>query len=142
MKRIISLLLVACIAFGLLFCLTGCARQQQAENSTVLYVSAEEAATEAAAKENDSFSISDVIRVPFGYLMDWLYRFFKNYGVAIILFSLIVKLVLLPMGIKSKKSMLKMSRLAPLAKALEAKYGDDKQKYQQELMALYKEEGV
>lgn len=38
--------------------------------------------------------------------------------------------------------MLKMSRLAPLAKALEAKYGDDKQKYQQELMTLYKQEGV
>ena len=61
---------------------------------------------------------------------------------ALILFSLIVKLVLLPMSIKSKKSMLKMSRLAPLAKALEAKYGDDKQKYQLALQQLYKDEGV
>ena len=61
---------------------------------------------------------------------------------ALILFSLIVKLVLLPMSIKGKKSMLKMSRLAPMAKALEEKYGDDKQKYQVALSQLYKDEGV
>ena len=84
----------------------------------------------------------EFIRIPFGYLLDWLYQFAGNYGVALILFSLIVKLVLLPMNAKSKKSMLKMSRVAPLAKALEAKYADDKAKYQQELMQLYKEEGV
>ena len=87
-------------------------------------------------------NISDIIRIPFGYLLDWLYQFAGNYGVALILFSLIVKIVLLPMNAKSKKSMLKMSRVAPLAKALEAKYKDDQQKYQQELMKLYKEEGV
>ena len=87
-------------------------------------------------------NFSDLIRIPFGYLLDWLYQFAGNYGVALILFSLIVKLVLLPMNAKSKKSMLKMSRVAPLAKALEAKYADDQQKYQQELMKLYKEEGV
>ena len=87
-------------------------------------------------------NFSDIIRVPFGYLLDWLYQFTTNYGVALILFSLIVKLVLLPLNAKSKKSMLKMSRVAPLAKALEAKYGDDKAKYQQELLNLYKEEGV
>ena len=87
-------------------------------------------------------NISDIIRVPFGYLLDWLYQFTTNYGLALILFSLIVKIVLLPLNAKSKKSMLKMSRIAPLQKALEAKYGDDKAKYQQELMALYKEEGV
>ena len=87
-------------------------------------------------------NISDIIRIPFGYLLDWLYQFVGNYGVALILFSLVVKIVLLPMNAKSKKSMLKMSRVAPLAKALEAKYKDDQQKYQQELMKLYKEEGV
>ena len=87
-------------------------------------------------------NFSDIIRIPFGYLLDWLYQFAGNYGLALILFSLIVKLVLLPMNAKSKKSMLKMSRVAPLAKALEAKYKDDQQKYQQELMKLYKEEGV
>ena len=87
-------------------------------------------------------NISDIIRIPFGYLLDWLYQFSGNYGVALILFSLIVKIVLLPMNTKSKKSSLKMARVAPMAKALEAKYADDKTKYQQELMKLYKEEGV
>ena len=87
-------------------------------------------------------NLSNLIRIPFGYLLDWLYQFVGNYGVALILFSLIVKIVLLPMNAKSKKSMLKMSRVAPLAKALEAKYKDDQQKYQQELLKLYKEEGV
>ena len=84
----------------------------------------------------------EFIKIPFGYLLDWLYQFADNYGVALILFSLVIKLVLLPMNAKSKKSMLKMSRVAPLAKALEAKYADDKAKYQQEVMKLYKEEGV
>ncbi len=84
----------------------------------------------------------EFIRIPFGYLLDWLYQFAGNYGVALILFSLVVKVVLFPMNAKSKKSMLKMSRVAPLAKALEAKYADDKAKYQQEVMKLYKEEGV
>ena len=87
-------------------------------------------------------NFSDIIRIPFGYLLDWLYQFAGNYGVALILFSLIVKVVLLPMNAKSKKSMLKMSRVAPLAKALEAKYKDDPQRYQQEQMKLYKEEGI
>ena len=96
----------------------------------------------AAAETKDTTSISDLIRVPFGYLLDWLYTFTNNYGLALILFSLIVKLVLLPMSVKSKKSMLKMSRLSPQVKALEAKYGDDKQKYQLAVQQMYKEEGV
>ena len=94
------------------------------------------------AETKDTTSLSDIIRVPFGYLLDWLYVFSSNYGVALILFSLIVKLVLLPMSIKSKKSMLKMSRLAPLARSIEAKYGDDRQKAQMAVQQMYKEEGV
>ena len=99
-------------------------------------------AEQAAAETKDTTSLSDIIRVPFGYLLDWLYTFTNNYGLALILFSLIVKLVLLPMSVKSKKSMLKMSRLSPQVKALEAKYGDDKQKYQLAVQQMYKEEGV
>ena len=89
-----------------------------------------------------SFGFWDIIKVPFGYVLEWLYQFSSNYGLALILFSLIVKLILLPMSIKSKKSMMKMSRLAPQVKRLEAKFGDDKEGYQKATMALYKEEGV
>ena len=63
--------------------------------------------------QNEDMNISDIIRIPFGYLLDWLYQFVGNYGVALIIFSLIVKIVLLPMNAKSKKSMLKMSHVAP-----------------------------
>ena len=141
-KRLLALFLVLCLALCLSACVAPGTRNSDTETSETAMLAPEEAAQKAMDETKDSSSISDLIRVPFGYLLDWLYEFSRNYGVALLLFSLIVKIVLLPMSIKSKKSMLKMSRLAPLAKALEAKYGDDKQKYQQELMALYKEEGV
>lgn len=87
-------------------------------------------------------SIWDIIRVPFGYLLEFFYHLTGNYGIAMILFAIIVKLILLPMSIKSKKSSMKMARVSPKLKELERKYGNDKVKYQQALMDLYKEEGV
>ena len=139
MKKIVALLLVVLLALSLCACT---AATTQDNTDAYAGLAPTEAAEQAAAATKDSMSLSDIIRVPFGYLLEWLYQFTSNYGLALILFSLVVKVVLLPLSIKSKKSMLKMSRLAPLAKALEAKYGDDKQKYQQELMAIYKQEGV
>ena len=82
------------------------------------------------------------ILIPFAWLMRTLYHLFNNYGVALILFSLLTKLILLPATAQSKKSMMKTSRLGPKLKELEAKCGDDKLKYQQEMQALYKKEGV
>ena len=78
----------------------------------------------------------------FGYVLEFFYNLFHNYGMALILFSLAVKIVLLPMSMKSKKSMMKTSRLQPKIKQIELACGDDKQKYQQEVQQLYKEEGV
>ena len=83
-----------------------------------------------------------IILVPFAWLLRTLYQVFGNYGIALILFSLIIKLVLTPFNAKSKKSMMKTSRLGPKLKELEKKYGDDKLKYQQEMSNLYKKEGV
>ena len=82
------------------------------------------------------------IQIPFGYVLEFFYTFFNNYGIALILFSLAVKLVLLPASMKSKKSMMKTSRLQPKIKQIELACGDDKQKYQQEVNQLYKDEGV
>ena len=87
-----------------------------------------------------AFQLSDIITVPFGWLLSVLYETTHNYGVAMILFAVIVQLILLPLNAKSKKSMMKMSRLQPQLKQLELACGDDKQKYQQEVMALYKSE--
>ncbi|MBE6932631.1 MAG: YidC/Oxa1 family membrane protein insertase [Ruminococcaceae bacterium] len=89
-----------------------------------------------------AFSLMDIIRVPFGYILEWLYNWTANYGVALILFSLIVKLLLLYPSAKGKKNMMKMSRMAPQLKQLEKKYGDDKEAYQRATVALYKEEGI
>ena len=132
-KKVLIWLLAAVLVLSMAGCAAGAA------SSTDKYADMEPAAAAeaAAAETKDTTGISDIIRVPFGYLLDWLYTFTNNYGLALILFSLIVKLVLLPMSVKSKKSMLKMSRLSPQVKALEAKYGDDKQKYQQEVNQLY-----
>ena len=86
--------------------------------------------------------IMDIIRVPFGYVLEFFYGLFNNYGIALILFSLAIKLLLLPVSAKSKKSMMKTSRLQPKIKQIELACGDDKQKYQQEVQQLYKDEGV
>ena len=82
------------------------------------------------------------IQIPFGYVMEFFYNLFHNYGVALILFSFVIKILLLYPSAKSKKSMMKTSRLQPKVKQIELACGDDKQKYQQEVNALYKEEGV
>ena len=89
-----------------------------------------------------AFNISDIIRVPFGYLLEFLYQFTTNYGVALILFAILVKLILHPIQAKSKKSMMKMSRIAPLVQAIQKKFPDDQMKQNQAIQELYKKEGV
>ena len=86
--------------------------------------------------------LGEIIKVPFGYLLDWLYQFTNNYGLALILFAILIKLILLPTSIKSKRSTMKMSRLTPQVNALQKKYADDQQKANEAIQALYKEEGV
>ena len=89
-----------------------------------------------------AFSMSDIITIPFGYLLDWLYQFTTNYGVSLILFAIIVRLVLLPVSAKSKKSMMKMSRLQPRIQELQKKYENDQKKQQEAIQQLQKEEGA
>ncbi len=89
-----------------------------------------------------AFNLADIVQVPFGWLMSALYQFTSNYGVALIIFAILVKLILLPATAKGKKSSMKMSRLSPRLKAIQAKYADDQQKQSQAMQALYKEEGV
>ena len=84
----------------------------------------------------------DFIAKPFGWLLMWLYEFTNNYGVAVFLFALVVKVVLLYFSAKSKKSMMRQSRFTPYLKELEARYEGNKQKYQEEVAKLYKEEGI
>ncbi|MBR4193703.1 MAG: membrane protein insertase YidC [Oscillospiraceae bacterium] len=96
----------------------------------------------AALSEEVKLGVFDYIKLPFSYLLRFLYDLTHSYGWALILFSIIVKIILFPTSAMSKKSMMKMSRLTPRVKALEEKYGDDKQSYQQAVSQLYKEEGA
>ncbi|NOZ41854.1 MAG: membrane protein insertase YidC [Alphaproteobacteria bacterium] len=79
---------------------------------------------------------------PMFYLLDLLFQFSGNFGVAILLLTLIVKLSLFPIANKGYKSTNKMKVLQPKMKALKEKYGDDKPKMQQATMELYKKEKV
>ena len=83
-----------------------------------------------------------LIHKPFGFLLDLLYQFTNNYGVALILFAVLVKLILFPVSAKSKKSSMKMSRVTPRIKEIQAKYANDQQKQSEAIQALYKEEGI
>ncbi len=78
----------------------------------------------------------------FGWPLKQFYLLTGSYGIAIILFGLLVNLILLPFMAKSKKSMMRMTRLNPKMQALQEKYAKDQQRLQTETMKLYKEEGV
>jgi len=79
---------------------------------------------------------------PIFYLLEILYAFAGNFGIAILLLTAIVKLALFPLANKGYKSMNKMKVLQPKMQALKEKYGDDKVKMQQATMELYKKEKV
>jgi len=83
-----------------------------------------------------------IVQTVFGYLLAWLNQITDNYGLALIVFAVAVKLILLPATAKAKKSTMKMSRLSPKLQALQKKYGNDQQKLTEETQAVYKEEGV
>ena len=89
-----------------------------------------------------AFSLSDLITVPFGWLLHQIYNLLGNYGLAITLFAILVQLVLLPITAKSKKSMMKMSRLQPRIQEIQRKYADDKQKQNEAIQKLQQEEGA
>jgi YidC/Oxa1 family membrane protein insertase len=80
------------------------------------------------------------LAVPLFSLMKWLHSWLGNWGVAIIVLTLLVKLVLYPLSAASYRSMANMRRVAPQIKRLQERYGDDRQKLSQEMMALYQKE--
>ena len=84
----------------------------------------------------------EIITVPFGWLLNFLYRLTDSYGLSLILFAVLVQIVLLPISAKSKKSMMKMTRLQPRLNAIKEKYANDQQKQQEAMQQLQKEEGV
>ena len=72
-----------------------------------------------------------------GYILWFFYYIVGNYGVAIILFTILFKVILFPLSVKQQKSMAVTSRIAEKQKELSKKYANDKRKYQEEVQKLY-----
>ncbi len=85
-----------------------------------------------------NFGWFDFLAKPFLYFMNFLYGFIPNYGVAIILLTVVTKIIFWPLGSKSYKSMNEMKKIQPLLAEIKEKYGNDKKRMNEEVMGLYK----
>ncbi len=78
----------------------------------------------------------------FGYVLNALYNLISNYGIAIIIFSVLLRLILIPITIKQQKTMKKSNEMQQEMKSIQAKYKNNPEKLNQETMDLYKREGL
>ena len=83
-------------------------------------------------------AIANILYTALGFIMSLCYKLLQNYGLSIILFTLITKFILFPINILTQKNSIKMINLLPEQNALKIKYIDDKDKYTDEQLALYK----
>jgi YidC/Oxa1 family membrane protein insertase len=89
-------------------------------------------------KKSVNFGWFDFLAKPVLYAMNFLYGFIPNYGVVIIILTIMFKALFWPLGTKSYKSMNEMKKIQPLLADLKEKYGNDKKRMNEELMSLYK----
>ena len=83
-----------------------------------------------------------IILQPFAWLLLFFYKLFSSYGLALILFAIVIKLVLFPVTLKSKKSMIQTTMLSGKMQQLQKQYGKDKERYNLEIQKLYEKEKV
>ena len=83
-----------------------------------------------------------IILQPFAWLLLFFYNLFNSYGLALILFAIVIKLVLFPVTLKSKKSMIQTTMLSDKMQKLQKQYGKDKERYNLEVQKLYEREKV
>ncbi|MBR4173664.1 MAG: YidC/Oxa1 family membrane protein insertase [Clostridia bacterium] len=83
-----------------------------------------------------------LITRPLGFIIRMIYSLVQNYGLSIILFTIVVKLILMPLQAKSQKAMKKQQKIQPIIAELQKKYENDRQKLQTEMMKVYKENNV
>lgn len=79
---------------------------------------------------------------PMGSILEMVYNIVGNYGLSIVIFTILVKLALLPLTIKQTRSMKKMQDIQPKLKELQTKYKDDKEKLNMKMLELYRENNV
>lgn len=83
-----------------------------------------------------------LIKIPIGYLLGWIYELLNNYGWALIVFTVLIKFIILPLGLKQQKSMTVMQKIQPKLEEIKEKYKNDQNRQSQETMKLYKEYGA
>jgi len=86
--------------------------------------------------------IFNIIGSLFGYILWFFYMIVKNYGLAVILFTIVIKLILFPVSIKQQKSMAANARMSAKQAELKKKYGNDTKKLNEEVSKLYEKEGA
>lgn len=83
-----------------------------------------------------------LITRPMGFIIEFIYNLVQNYGLSIIIFTILIKLIIMPLSIRSQKAMRKQQKLQPYMTELQKKYANDKEKLQMETMKLYKENNI
>ena len=86
-------------------------------------------------------AIFELIAIPLGWIMRCIYNLVGNYGITLILFTIVTKLLMMPLTIKQKKSMIRMNAFQPLIQNIQKKYKDDPAKQNEELARLQNEHG-
>lgn len=117
--------------------------KEQPINLNAVYLLGPKEARVMASAPNDmgkalDYGFFTVIAKPMVYMLDFFYKFVGNYGVAIILMTIVVRIILWPLAQKSFKSMEGMRKIQPLMAEIREKYGDDKEAMNKEIMAAYK----
>ena len=83
-----------------------------------------------------------LITRPMGWIIQQIYNLVANYGLSIIIFTVLIKLILLPLNIHSQKAMKKQQKVQPIIAQLQEKYKNDQEKLQREMMKIYKENNI
>ena len=84
----------------------------------------------------------DIVLTPFSWLLEVFYNFCGSYGLALILFALVVKVVLFPLSLKGKRSMIQMNMLQGQMQKLQKQYGNNRERYNEEVQKLYAKEKI
>lgn len=87
-------------------------------------------------------SLYDIVGIPFGYLMSWIYQLVPNYAWAIIIFTLVTKLLMFPISYKTQKSAARMQLLQPKLQKIQKSFANNPTRLQEEQQKIYQEEGI
>ncbi|GJL83525.1 MAG: membrane protein insertase YidC [marine bacterium B5-7] len=111
-----------------------------------LYIGPKEQSRMKGAAEGLVLSVDygwlTAIAAPLFWLISWIHKIVGNWGWSIIFLTILIKLAFFPLSAASYRSMAKMKNLQPRLKTLKERYGDDRQKFQQEMMKIYKVEKI